>query len=202
MSTPQIEKPTWTVDQLDWKPWVETVYEAGLSPEAIAHIEETAPNVKGSPYFATLAHDLPALKERTALFSISMRSPGGASNAERELAAVATSRVNGCVYCASVHARAYNVYAKKPAVMEEIYANGIEAPIPSADAREQAIIDFSVRLTRDHANLTAEDLKPLRDAGLSDLEILDVTHAAAMFAWANRLMLTLGEAAYPANQTP
>jgi len=195
-------KPTWTVEQLDWMPWVETVYEAGLTEDELARIEETAPNVKGSTYFATLAHDLPALRERTALFSSSMRSPGGASNAERELAAVATSRVNGCVYCASVHARAYNVYAKKPAVIEEIYANGIDDPLPDADAREQAIIDFSVRLTRDHAALTAANLQPLRDAGLSDLEILDVTHAAAMFAWANRLMLTLGEAALPATKQP
>lgn len=191
------KKPTWTIAQLDWNPWVETVYDAGKSPEEIAAIEETVPVVKGSPYFATLAHDLPALRERTALFSASMRSPGGASNAERELAAVATSRVNGCVYCASVHARAYNVYAKKPAVIEEIYANGVEAPIATADAREQAIIDYSVKLTRDHVGLTAADLQPLRDAGLSDLEILDVTHSAAMFAWANRLMLTLGEPEEP-----
>ena len=85
-----------------------------------------------------------------------------------------------------------------PAVIEEIYANGVEDPISGADAREQAIIDYSVKLTRDHANLTAADLTPLRDAGLTDLEILDVTHAAAMFAWANRLMLTLGEPYYPA----
>jgi alkylhydroperoxidase family enzyme len=29
--------------------------------------------------------------------------------------------------------------------------------------------------------------------GLSDRDILDVTHATAMSAWANRLMQTLGE---------
>jgi alkylhydroperoxidase family enzyme len=34
---------------------------------------------------------------------------------------------------------------------------------------------------------------PLREIGLSDLEILDLTHAIAMFAWANRLMQPLGE---------
>ena len=34
----------------------------------------------------------------------------------------------------------------------------------------------------------------MRAQGLSDLEILDLTHAVAMFAWANRLMQTLGEA--------
>jgi len=110
---------------------------------------------------------------------------------------VVTSRINGCVYCASVHARAYNVYAKKPEVIEEIYAKGVDTPIASASPREQAIIDFSAKLTREHADLTPADLEPLRAAGLSDLEILDVTHSAAMFAWANRLMLTLGEPELP-----
>jgi uncharacterized peroxidase-related enzyme len=183
----------WTVETLDWTPWLETIYELGHTPEEIAQIEADVPVVKGSRYFATLAHDLPALRERTALFSNSMRSVGGASNSERELAAVVPSRINGCVYCASVHARAYNVYAKKPEVIEAIYANGVDEPVASADAREQAIIDYSAKLTRAHHEMTAADLKPLRDAGMSDLDILDVTHAAAMFAWANRLMLTLGE---------
>jgi uncharacterized peroxidase-related enzyme len=41
--------------------------------------------------------------------------------------------------------------------------------------------------------MSAADLEPLREIGLSDLEILDLTNAVAMFAWANRLMQTLGE---------
>jgi uncharacterized peroxidase-related enzyme len=191
------DKPTWTLEILDWRPWVETLYEVGLSEEEIAAAEAVAPNIKGSTYFATLAHDLPALVQRTALFSTAMRSEGGASNAERELAAVATSRINGCVYCASVHAIRYNQYAKKPAVIEEIYANGADVPVKAASPREQAILDYSVKLTRDHVSLTAADLEPLRAAGLSDLEILDITQSAAMFAWANRLMLTLGEGELP-----
>jgi uncharacterized peroxidase-related enzyme len=190
-------KPTWTLEVLDWRPWVPTLYEVGHSEEFLAEAEAVAPNIKGSTYFATLAHDLPALVQRTALFSSSMRSPGGATNDERELAAVVTSRINGCVYCASVHARMYNQYAKKPAVIEEIYADGVEGRVPSASPREQAIIDFSAKLTQEHGDLTAADLEPLREAGLSDLEILDVTHSAAMFAWANRLMLTLGEGELP-----
>ena len=38
----------------------------------------------------------------------------------------------------------------------------------------------------------------LADAGLSDAEILDLIHAIAIFAWANRLMLNLGEPVFPA----
>ena len=42
------------------------------------------------------------------------------------------------------------------------------------------------------------DILALRRVGLSNAEILDLANAVAMFAWANRLMLTLGEAKAPA----
>ena len=56
----------------------------------------------------------------------------------------------------------------------------------------------SLALTRDPVGFGPEQLQPLRDAGLSDLEMLDAIHATAIFAWANRLMLNLGEPVYPA----
>ena len=42
-----------------------------------------------------------------------------------------------------------------------------------------------------------EHVERLRQAGLDDLAISDVIHAAAFFNWANRLMLSLGEPAAP-----
>jgi alkylhydroperoxidase family enzyme len=44
----------------------------------------------------------------------------------------------------------------------------------------------------------SEHVERLRRAGLDDLAIADVIHAAAFFNWANRLMLSLGEPALPA----
>ena len=61
------------------------------------------------------------------------------------------------------------------------------------------MIDFAVKLTREPDGVTAADLTPLRALGLSDGEILDIAHATAMFAWANRLMQTLGEPEHPAS---
>jgi uncharacterized peroxidase-related enzyme len=43
----------------------------------------------------------------------------------------------------------------------------------------------------------SEHVERLRRAGLDDLAIADVIHAAAFFNWANRLMLSLGEPALP-----
>jgi alkylhydroperoxidase domain protein len=195
MSTTRQKPTAFTMDQLDWDPWIPTVAEIGLSDDELEAIYAQAPNARNSPYFRTLAHDLPALVARTGTFSNAMRSPGGATNDERELAATATSRVNGCIYCASVHSRLYAQYSKRPDVIQRLLDEGVGAEM--ASVRERAIVDFSVRLTEDPAGLSGVDIEPLRSAGLSDLEIYDVAQAAAMFAWANRLMLTLGEGVYP-----
>jgi uncharacterized peroxidase-related enzyme len=57
-------------------------------------------------------------------------------------------------------------------------------------------VDYAEKLTRAPEQASAADLVPLREVGLSDLEILDLTHVIAMFAWANRLLETLGEVIY------
>ena len=106
----------------------------------------------------------------------------------------------GLLCCASLHAaepplRAlYGLVDERLELMKAValYKRAHQLPVEDLK-REQAIIDYSAKLTRHHNEMTAADLLPLREAGLSDLEILDVTQAAAMFAWANRLMLTLGE---------
>ena len=82
-----------TLDVLRWQPWLETVDEVGATPEQAALVDEVAPSAESRPYYALLAHDAPALRERTALFNAVMYGHGGARRADRELAAVATSLV-------------------------------------------------------------------------------------------------------------
>ncbi|MDP8923512.1 MAG: peroxidase-related enzyme [Chloroflexota bacterium] len=192
MSTPRL---TFTLDVLGWRPWVETVDDVGISPEQEALLEEVVPATTGRPYYATLAHDVPALRERTKLFKAIMYGAGGVRRADRELAAVSTARVNGCVYCASVHARLFAQLTKDVPAVQRLLDEGVE--VEQAE-RERAVIDYAVKLTREPDTLTADDLAPLRKLGLSDGEILDISHATAMFAWANRLMQTLGEPERPA----
>lgn len=188
------EKLQFTRDFVTWKPWVETVDEVGPNEEQAALVQKVAPNPKNREYYATLAHDVPALRERTLLFNEIMAGRGGAARADRELAAVATSRINGCVFCASVHARAHAQISKDATLVDRLLNEGVSAEQPE---HERAIIDYSVKLTRDPAGLTAADLKPLRDAGFTDAQILDINNAAAVFAWANRLMQTIGESVAP-----
>lgn len=180
-----------TTDELDWKSWLEIVDVESATPEQIAVLEESNSRAKTSEYYLTLVHDVEALRQRSRLFNAVMYGRDGLSRPERELSTVAVSRINGCPYCASVHSRLFVQLAKKPEIIQSIFDMGVDdADLPP---REAALVEYAAKLTRHPAQMGAADLEPLRAAGYSDLEILDATHAIAMFAWANRLMQTLGE---------
>ena len=63
--------------------------------------------------------------------------------------------------------------------------------------RERAIVEFSIELTLNPDHVNASSIQQLKDAGLQNSEILDLIHSVAIFAWANRLMLNLGEPIFP-----
>ena len=179
-----------------WTPWIEPVELTAATPEQLAALEGRTGN---SPYFRLLAHEAAVLTERTATDKGIFYTHGGAPRAERELAAAATSRLNGCIYCASVHARLAAQLSKRSEDVDRLLRVGVG---PGADfgldARWQAVVDFAVALAKTPSVATPEHVARLREVGLSELEILDVAQAAAFFSWANRLMLTLGEPYYPA----
>ncbi|HYJ12852.1 MAG TPA: peroxidase-related enzyme [Thermomicrobiales bacterium] len=188
----ELEAISWTTDFLDWVPWIETVDEVGVSADQRARIDATLGSRAGSTYYETLASDLESVRTRTLLFSDIFESEGGVPRADRELAATATSRINGCVYCASVHARLYGNLSKERTLVRGLLDEGVTTSLPP---HQRAIVDLSSKLTTDPESLTAADLDRVRAIGISDLGILDLIQSAAIFANANRLMLTLGEPA-------
>jgi uncharacterized peroxidase-related enzyme len=183
-----------TLDELNWSSWVETVDLARATPDQLAVLEESNPRAKTSPYYLLLVQAPEVLRQRSRLFNAIMYGPRGLPRAERELASVAESRINGCPYCASVHGRLFAQLTKEPEVIERIFTDGVDTPL---DPRRRAIVDYAVALTAVPPKPNAGHLAKLREAGLSDGEILDVTQVVAMFAWANRLMQTLGEPVRP-----
>ncbi|MEA2873756.1 MAG: hypothetical protein QOH67_3732 [Hyphomicrobiales bacterium] len=181
--------------ELEWRPWVAPLDLNAATEAQLVALKVTPSNRAVGAYSLVLAHDPEALSERSPLYNGIMFGAKGLPRADRELGAVAASRVNGCAYCASVHALRFTQLTKEPEVMERIQADGVDAAL---DPRRKAILDYSAKLSRDPASVEPADAAPLHAQGLTDLEILDLTHAVAMFAWANRLMQTLGEPAAPA----
>lgn len=180
---------------LGWRSWVPVLDPAQATPEQEAVLDASHPAARTSEYYLLLVQEPAVLRERSKLFNTIMYGPRGASRAERELASVAESRVNGCPYCASVHAQRYVQLKGDPALMARLLAEGVQAQMPP---RERAIVDFAVRLSATPAAAGQKDIVKLRALGLNDWEILDIAAAVAMFAWANRLMQTLGEPVRPA----
>lgn len=58
--------------------------------------------------------------------------------------------------------------------------------------REKALLDYAAKLTRTPWDMEESDLAPLREAGLSDRDILDANLTVAYFAYVNRLAQGLG----------
>jgi len=193
--TTLLESHGFTNATLDWKAWLDTVQLEQATPQQMQVLESSHPKAKVSDYYLLLVHQAEILDQRSTAFNAIMYAPGGLSRAERELASTVVSRVNGCVYCASVHAQRFEQLAKRQDVIAQVFADPATA---GTNARERAIVAFSIELTLHPEDIADSSLQRLAEAGLSDAEILDLIHAIAIFAWANRLMLNLGEPVFPA----
>ena len=164
----------------------------------MAVLEESHPKAKVSDYYLFLVHQPEILKQRSVAFNAIMYAPGGMPRAERELGATVVSRINGCVYCASVHAQRFEQLAKRQDAIIEVFN---EPQGAGTTERERAIVDFSIELTANPGEVNAQSIQKLKDAGLTESEILDLIHSVAIFAWANRLMLNLGEPVFPSKES-
>lgn len=186
-----------TQQELGWEPWLAAKPLHEFSPEEQSTLAKFGHS--DSDYFRLLGRNQPLLERRTLTDKGIFYTAGGLSRAERELAATVVSKVNGCIYCASVHARKASQLSKdEPAVQKLLnVAPGAELA-HGQSARWAAQIDLVATLSITPAATSLKQLHAVRDQGFSTLELLDLIQSAAFFAWANRLMLTLGEPFLPA----
>ncbi|MDN5821537.1 MAG: peroxidase-related enzyme [Brachybacterium sp.] len=189
-----------TRDQLEWEPWIDVPAEDALTPEQRSSFASKAST--HSVYFRMLSLTPDITRARSELDNAIFLPRDGLPKAERELAAAVASKVNDCIYCASVHARKAAAFAKREGEVDALLAAVLErdtdwitadlAPLAAGqDARWSALITAAAELSRPRPS--AVPIAPLRALGISDPEIADLLCAAAFFAWANRLMLSLGD---------
>ncbi|GAA4287392.1 alkylhydroperoxidase domain protein [Georgenia daeguensis] len=192
---PELDRPeAFTQENLGWVPWLDPLPVEEFTER---HWEGLVDRRRAeNAYFALLARDPEVLGARTRTDKdIFYNTAGGLPRAERELAAAATSRLNGCVFCASVHSRFASHHSRRPDDVQRLLDDGVEADL---DPRWNAVVAASVALTRTPVEFGEGEVRRLREAGLDDLEVADLVHGAAFFNWANRLMLSLGEPENPA----
>lgn len=185
-----IRKNGFTNENLDWTAWLDVVDLERATPEQIAVLEMSHPKAKEMDYYRFLVHQPAILQQRSEAYNAIMYAPGGLPRAERELGALTVSRINGCAYCASVHAQRFEQLAKRNDTVHQVFEDPRTA---GTTDRERAIAAFAVKLTEAPDQLGADDMAALQAQGLSDADILDLINSAAIFGWANRLMHNLGE---------
>lgn len=192
-SYPELKRPElFQQSGLGWVPWIAPVAEADLSGVQREALIE-AGRAK-NPYFRLLARDPAALRARTLTdLDIFFNITDGLGRAERELAATVASRLNGCLFCASIHSDRATEESGRRDLVQTLLDTGIHTPSDLGDPVWDAVVDASVALTLTPQAFGPAHVNALREAGLEDGDIIDVLNCAAFFNWANRLMLSLGE---------
>jgi uncharacterized peroxidase-related enzyme len=181
-----------------WRSWLPIVDLEHATPDQVAVADES--RYQANPeYFLLLTHQPDILRQRSKAMQAIMYAPQGLPRAERELGATVTSRINGCVYCASVHSRMFEQLAKRNDAIAQVFDDPRTA---GTSKRERAVIRFSIALTEAPGGVGAADVAALLAADLTKLEVLDLIHSVSIFAWANRLMLNLGEPVFPPGYVP
>lgn len=194
LSHPDNEEPNvFTQAEVGWLPWLQPLVESELTD---AHWEGLVERQRSkSEYFMLLARDPDILRARTKTDNdIFYNQQSGLPRAERELAAAATSRSNGCIFCASVHARFATRHSKRNDDVQSLLDEGVGVEL---DPRWNAIIRASVELTETPISFSTGTIEELMSVGLDAAGVVDLIYATAFFNWANRLMLSLGEPTPP-----
>lgn len=133
-----------------------------------------------------LAHafDEAKLNAFSGFYNDLMLGDSGLSKLEREMIAVTVSSVNHCYYCLAAHGAAVRQISGNPALGEQMVMNFRAADL---SARQNAMLNFAVKLTETPDKIVEEDRDTLRRAGFSDRDIWDIAATTAFFNMSNRM---------------
>jgi len=140
--------------------------------------------------FLTLAHR-PA--EFRAFFAyhdaLMLKETGNLTKADREMIVTTTSAKNDCLYCVVAHGALLRIYAKNPLVADQVAINHLKAEITP---RQQAMLDFAVKVCLDSASVNEADYAALHIHGFDDEDIWDIATITAFFGMSNRIANSIG----------
>jgi uncharacterized peroxidase-related enzyme len=186
-----IRSNTILAPQRDTLSWLNLPPAKPDSPELIATFEK-AQSLFGFVRHAywVMAHKPKHLLTSTALARELMYDPDPhLSERERELLALVVSVENRCDVCVFGHAASLRRITGDSVLVGQIEINYRRVAL---SARETALCDFAIKVTRAAAEISQHDLQLLRNTGLDELAILEAAHIISYFNMSNRLQSALG----------
>lgn len=130
-----------------------------------------------------------AMKDHMDLYLNLIFGSSGLPREEREFIGVTVSVINNCEYCIRHHAEALNHYWKDK---DKIYKFIDTFKSIELSSKQQCIIDYVFKLTKNPSNIKKDDIDTLRNSGYSDKDILDINLITCYFNFVNRIALGLG----------
>ena len=102
---------------------------------------------------------------------------------------IVVSQDNGCPYCTAAFCTILN-YGLQTAeeYVSALLIDGIDG---IDEPRLKTLLNYALKVNRSPADMTDEDINTLRDVGLTDKGIVQITHIVSDFASYNRLNLAL-----------
>jgi len=156
-----------------------------LDPDNAAYFAKCEEKLGFVPnVLAAYAFDNAKLRAFILMADDLMLGDSGLSKAEREMIAVAVSSVNHCHYCLTSHGAALRQRAADPELGELIAQNWRAAGL---EPRQEAMLDFCVKLTEAPDKIREADRDTLRRAGFSDRDIWDIAAVASFYNMTNRM---------------
>ncbi|MCP3969469.1 MAG: peroxidase-related enzyme [Rhodobacteraceae bacterium] len=135
------------------------------------------------------AFDIDKLNSFTTLYNDVMLAGSGLSKLEREMIAVVVSSINRCWYCQVAHGAAVRQLSGDPKLGEAMVMNYRVADL---DARQRAMLDFSVKVTKASSEVEEADRQALREVGFSDRDIFDIANVVGFYNMSNRVASATG----------
>lgn len=156
-----------------------------LSPEMNAYFKKCEEKLGFVPnVLAAYAFDNAKVEAFVAMYNDLMLAPSGLSKLEREMIAVAVSSHNRCYYCLTAHGAAVRGLSGDPVLGELMVMNYRAARLSK---RQQAMLDFAVKLTAQPWEIEEEDRERLRQVGFTDRDIWDISAVTGFFNMSNRV---------------
>ncbi|WP_413529799.1 CMD domain-containing protein [Rahnella inusitata] len=193
------EQKGYSLAMLQWSSRLPEVAPESASQHQQDVLDLIAPDARSSSFYTLLVHNADALSEFSAVFNNVMQAGERPKAAWRELAAVATSELNGCLYCAGIHGRLYLEAEGRAELIEQLFEATYRDDVVDAVSQKQAgsaeaaLLESVIALTRTPERFDARLLHGLSDAGYTATQSLDILLTAALFSWSNRLIQTLGD---------
>ncbi len=131
----------------------------------------------------TYSRNQDKLRAFATLYNTVMLADSKLTKLEREMIAVVVSSANRCFYCLVAHGQAVRQLSGDPELGEMLVMNYRVAPL---EPRVRAMLDFAWKLTVSPWEVVESDRDALREAGLPDDEIFDLSDVIGFFNMSNR----------------